>query len=83
MGDIVEQGISEYSEYEGIDIAASATSGFVPAYQARFKGDDEPIDGEPQLFDALYILTFALTIDSEKVNDASALAIWALGVSPI
>ena len=70
VGDIVEQGISNHGEYEGIDIAASATSGFVPAYQARFSGDEEPIDGEPQLFDALYILTFALTIDSQNLNDA-------------
>lgn len=70
VGDIVEQNIGKYSEYEGIDIAASANSGFVPAYQARFKGDDEPIDGEPQLFDALYMLTFALTIDSNDLNQA-------------
>ena len=55
-------------DYEGIDIAAAATSGFVPAYHSFFGSNNDPIGGEAQLFDALYMLTYALTINPDDVN---------------
>ena len=69
VGDVVEKHLL-MREYEGIDIAPAAISGFVPAYQARFSHDDTPIGCEPQLFDALHMLTFALTINPNDVNNS-------------
>lgn len=54
--------------YEGIDVAPAATSGFIPAYQGRYDYTDHPIGGEPQLFDALYLLTYALAINPDDVS---------------
>ena len=54
--------------YEGIDIAPAVTSGFIPAYHTLFGSDNDPIGGEAQLFDALYMLTYALTINPDDVN---------------
>ncbi|MGM9786878.1 MAG: C13 family peptidase [Candidatus Cryptobacteroides sp.] len=44
--------------YEGVDLAPNPESGFNASYRAKF--GEEPLGGEPQLFDAIYILHYAL-----------------------
>ena len=58
--------------YEGVDIAPSTTSGFTAAYQSRFGYNAYPIGGEPQLFDALYIVTYALALNPDDVSGSIA-----------
>ena len=59
-----------HDDYEGIDIAPDATSGFTAAYKGLVSIDANPIGGEPQLFDAIYLLAFALTYNPDNVSDA-------------
>ena len=47
------------NSYEGVDLAPNPESGFTASYTAKF--GEEPMGGEAQLFDALYLLTYALT----------------------
>ena len=56
------------TQYEGVDISPSTTTGFLPAYHAQFGSYNFPIGGEPQLFDALYMLTYALAYNPDDVN---------------
>lgn len=58
------------NDYEGIDIAPSPTSGFTAAYQTRFGHNLSPIGGEPQLFDALYMVSYALALNPDDVSGA-------------
>lgn len=66
------EGVKLGKDYEGVDIAAAATSGFVPAYQSCFGYYATPIGGEAQLFDAIYLLTYALAYDPDDVSGAIA-----------
>ena len=59
---------SFHTQYEGVDISPSTTTGFLPAYQAQYEFFGAPIGGEPQLFDALYMLTFALALNPDNVS---------------
>ncbi len=49
----------KYSYYEGLAPSATPESGFNSLYKAKFS--DEPICGEAHLFDAITLLSFALT----------------------
>ena len=59
--------------FEGVEPTANPASGFIPAYEARF--GEEPRAGEPQLFDALYLVYYslkAMRVDGrELVEDAT------------
>ena len=48
-----------YSHYEGLAPSATPESGFNSLYKAKFR--EEPICGEAHLFDAITLLSFALT----------------------
>lgn len=58
--------------YEGVDLAPMPESGFVSAYKAKF--GEEPMGGEAQVLDAVYLLHYALTAmirdGHELVEDA-------------
>ena len=56
--------------YEGVSPTADPSSGFVSAYHSRF--GENPSVGEPQLFDAIYMLAYGLTAkqEQETLNDA-------------
>lgn len=63
-------------DYEGVDLCASPESGFNAAYQAKF--GEQPIGGEAQLLDAIYLTYYSLTamvtdghsiIEDEKDED--------------
>ena len=69
VSDIVANGITR-TDYEGIDIAPAATSGFVAAYQVINGPSSAPIGGEAQLFDALYMVAYALTYKPDDVSKA-------------
>ena len=46
------------SGLEGVEPTANPASGFIPAYEAKF--GEEPRAGEPQLFDAIYLVYYSL-----------------------
>lgn len=48
------------NDYEGVDLAAYPQSGFNASYQAKF--GEEPMGGEPQLMDAIYLVYYSLTV---------------------
>ncbi len=56
--------------YEGVSPTANPMSGFVTSYQARY--GEEPMVGEPQLFDAMLMLAYALVgkQEGETLNEA-------------
>ena len=56
--------------YEGVSPTADPSSGFATAYQARY--GEEPMVGEPQLFDAMLMLAYALVgrQEGETLNEA-------------
>lgn len=47
------------NDYEGVALAAYPLSGFNASYQAKF--GEEPMGGEPQLMDAIYLVYYSLT----------------------
>ena len=53
--------------YEGLSPCASPSSGFSTAYNVKF--DCEPSNGEAHLFDAISLLTLALSIDAEDPDN--------------
>ena len=66
----IAAGVKNY-DYEGVDISASPESGFIEAYQDRF--GREPENGEAQLFDAVYMLSYAAAFQLHSggsLNDA-------------
>ena len=66
----IAAGVKNY-DYEGVDIYASPESGFIQAYQDRF--GREPENGEAQLFDAVYMLSYAAAFQMHSggsLNDA-------------
>lgn len=66
----IAAGVKNY-DYEGVDINASPESGFIEAYKGRF--GREPENGEAQLFDAVYLLSYAAAFQlhsGSSLNDA-------------
>ena len=61
------------SGFEGVEPTANPASGFIPAYESKF--GEEPRAGEPQLFDALYLVYYslkAMLVDGrELIEDAT------------
>ena len=53
--------------YEGLSPCASPSSGFSTAYNVKF--DCEPSNGEAHLYDAISLLTLALSIDAEDPDN--------------
>lgn len=53
--------------YEGLSPCASPSSGFSTAYNVKF--GCEPSNGEAHLFDAISLLTLALSVDSEDPDN--------------
>lgn len=53
--------------YEGLSPCAAPSSGFVKAYNVKF--GCEPSNGEAHLFDAISLLTLALSIDAEDPDN--------------
>ncbi len=54
--------------YEGLSPSAAPVSGFAEAYRARF--GEEPSNGAAHLYDALLLLSYALTVDEGDLDDA-------------
>lgn len=54
--------------YEGLSPCASPSSGFSTAYNVKF--GCEPSNGEAHLFDAISLLTLALSIDAEDPDNS-------------
>ena len=57
--------------YEGVELCSLPESGFYHAYRQRF--NQEPIEGEPQFYDALCLVAYASALSSQtgqKLNDA-------------
>ena len=58
--------------YEGIDISADPSSGFITAYQLRF--GEQMMNGEAQFYDAMLMLTYAFlrqeVMGGTNLNDA-------------
>lgn len=61
----------KYSKYEGLSPSATPESGFNSIYQVKY--GEEPLSGEAHLFDAITLLSYALTrqeATGESLNDA-------------
>ncbi len=57
--------------YEGVEFCSSPESGFSHAYRQRF--GQEPVEGEPQFYDALCIVAYASVLSAQtgqQLNDA-------------
>lgn len=53
--------------YEGVEFSLSPQSGFSQAYRQRFGQD--PLEGEPQFFDALYLIAYAQALSGQSGQD--------------
>ena len=61
----------KYSKYEGLSPSATPESGFNSIYQVKY--GEGPLSGEAHLFDAITLLSYALTrqeATSKSLNDA-------------
>jgi len=67
VSDLARTTVTGY--YEGVEPTAAPESGFIPAYRSKFNGE-EPLGGEPQLFDAIYMLYYALTLEEYNKSQA-------------